>query len=616
MKIIKKALSNDGYTVKYLQKTKDNYVIETSYFNLDEHIICISSQIGCPMGCSFCISSTPIKNLIKKKSFIRNLTCDEIVQQVKNVINQIDNLNSKKILFSYMGGGEPFLNYDNVIKSIKTLSKEFINSRTTISTVGVSSKLMRRLANEDINTLLKLHLSLHSPDNFRRCKLLPKSKKIKPLLDALDYFSKRKNFISKVNYSLIKGINDSEEDAIKLVKLLKPYSFIVKLSKLNSFNNFESSEESRFRIFERILANSGIKTCRFSSEGIDIMAGCGQLMKHFYSNFNKDMTTILGIESTAHTFGVGIVKNSKILANIKDSYTTESGGIIPIESAKHHEKIKDEVYRKAIETAKIDEKQINAIAFSNAPGLAPCLLVGLKFTKELAKKLNLPVIPVNHCIAHLEIGRLTGAKDPVLLYCSGANTQIIAYAAGKYRIFGETLDLGIGNFIDTFARYAGIGFPGGPKIQELAKSGKYLELPYSIKGMDVAFSGMLTKLRQMLQRGYKIEDLSYSLQETAFSMLIEAAERALAHTNKSELLLGGGVACNTRLKEMARIMCQERGAKLFVPENSLLVDNAGMIAYLGEIMLNSGIKISEKDIEKLDIKPRERTDEVQVSWKN
>jgi len=327
---------------------------------------------------------------------------------------------------------------------------------------------------------------------------------------------------------------------------------------------------------------------------------------------------ILGIESTAHTFGVAVVKDGKILANVKDSYTTEKGGIIPVEAAKHHEKIAEKVYQEALEKANISEKEIKAIAFSQGPGLAPCLLQGLRFTKQAANRLNVPVVSVNHCIAHLEIGKLTGAKDPVLLYASGANTQIIAYASGKYRIFGETLDIGIGNFIDTFARYAGIGFPGGPKIAELAeKSSKenYVELPYSIKGMDVAFSGMLTKLKQMLEiKKYKLEDLCFSLQETAFAMLVEAAERALAHTQKSELLLGGGVGCNKRLQEMCKIMCEERGAKFFVPENSLLVDNAGMIAFLGEVMWKAGIKIEEKEVEKLDIEPKQRTDEVDVVW--
>jgi N6-L-threonylcarbamoyladenine synthase len=278
------------------------------------------------------------------------------------------------------------------------------------------------------------------------------------------------------------------------------------------------------------------------------------------------MALILGIESTAHTFGIGVVRNGKILANVKDSYTTEKGGIIPIDSAKHHAACADSVWNLAFEKAGIKEKDISAIAISQGPGLAPCLSEGMKFAKKKAKELDVPIVPVNHCLAHLEIGRLTGACDPVLLYASGANTQVIAYAAGKYRVFGETLDIGIGNFIDTFARHVGIGFPGGPKIMELAKRGKYIELPYSIKGMDVAFSGLLTNLKQKYDKGVVgseskdsenclVEDLAYSLQETAFAMLIEASERALAHTGKKELLLGGGVACNTRLQEMCRTMC-------------------------------------------------------------
>ena len=329
---------------------------------------------------------------------------------------------------------------------------------------------------------------------------------------------------------------------------------------------------------------------------------------------------LLGIESTAHTFGIAVydAKEKKFLCNLKSSYTTEKGGIIPVESAKHHEKIKDDLYKEALEKAKISEKEIKAVAFSQGPGLSPCLLVGLRFAKKLAKKLQVPLVPVNHCIAHLEIGELTGCKNPVLLYCSGANTQIISYAAGKYRIFGETLDIGIGNFIDTFAREIGIGFPGGPRIAELAKSkdAKYIELPYSIKGMDVAFSGLLTNLKQKFHsKKYSKEDLAYSLQETAFAMLLEASERALAHLGKKELLLGGGVACNSRLQEMAKIMCEERGAKLFVPPSEFLLDNGGMIAYLGKKMLDAGIKFSGKDAESLDIKPRERTDDVEVKWK-
>lgn len=327
------------------------------------------------------------------------------------------------------------------------------------------------------------------------------------------------------------------------------------------------------------------------------------------------MTVVLGIESTAHTFGVAVVKNGKILSNIKRSYITERGGIIPIEAAKHHQENKREIYFEALGSSGVEEKEIDAIAVSQGPGLAPCLLEGMRFAKELAKKLEKPVVPVNHCIAHLEIGRITGAKDSVMLYVSGANTQIIAYASGKFRIFGETLDIGVGNFIDSFARYAGIGFPGGPVIQKLAEEGrKFIELPYTVKGMDIALSGILTNLKQKLESNkYKLQDLSYSMQETVFAMLVEVAERALAHTGKKELLLGGGVACNFRLQEMCKIMCRERGAKFFCPENSLLVDNAAMIAFLGEIMLKKGIK--EKNLNKLDILPRQRSDDVKVNWR-
>jgi len=325
---------------------------------------------------------------------------------------------------------------------------------------------------------------------------------------------------------------------------------------------------------------------------------------------------ILGIECTAHTFGIGISNKRKILANIRDMYVPESGGIIPMDSAAHHKKVADKIYHEALEKAKIKESEIKAIALSNAPGLAPCLREGLEFAKSLASSLSVKIIPVNHCIAHLEISRSVGAKDPVLLYASGANTQIIAYASKKYRVFGETLDLGIGNFIDKVARHMGIGFPGGPKIEQHALKGKYIELPYSIKGMDVSFSGMQTKIQQLYDKGESIENLSFSLQETAFAMLVEAAERALAHTEKKELVLGGGVACNSRFQEMCRIMCAERieKTKFFCPEKSLLVDNAAMIAFTGELMFSVD-KSLLVDADKVDILPRERTDDVNVTWR-
>ena len=322
----------------------------------------------------------------------------------------------------------------------------------------------------------------------------------------------------------------------------------------------------------------------------------------------------LGIETTAHTFGIGIVtEKGKILANVIDSFRTEKGGLIPSDLAKHHNDAKDNVLKNALEKANVKLKDITLVSFSQGPGIAPALLVGMKFAKNIAKKIKAPLVGVNHCVAHLEIGKLlTKAKDPVLLYASGANTQIIAYGAGKYRIFGETLDQGIGNFIDSFARHIGLGFPGGPKIEQIALNGKnYVEIPYVVKGMDVSFSGMLTNLKRKFDsKQYKTEDLCYSLQETAFAMLTEVSERAMAHTGKKELVLGGGVACNKRLQEMCNIMCKERNAKFFVPERQFLVDNGSMIAWLGILMERQ----ATKNYDVIDIKPYERTDDIAAKW--
>lgn len=281
MRIIKSLISNDKKVIKYLQKTEDNHIIETGYYSSDEHIICISSQIGCSMNCIFCATGAPIDLLNPDKYFIRNLTSEEIIQQVKNVLDD-NRIKSKHILFSYMGMGEPFLNYKNVVESIKILSNEFSNSRTTIATIGTNPKLMRKLTQEKISTILKLHLSLHAPDDILRKKILPQAKEIKLALEALKYFSLKKNIPSKVNYILIKNFNDSKKHAIQLAKLLQHYPFIIKLSNLNNFNNLESSNIDRFDMFEEILNSYGINTCRFFSVGTDIRAGCGQLRRHYY----------------------------------------------------------------------------------------------------------------------------------------------------------------------------------------------------------------------------------------------------------------------------------------------------------------------------------------------
>lgn len=315
---------------------------------------------------------------------------------------------------------------------------------------------------------------------------------------------------------------------------------------------------------------------------------------------------ILGIESTAHTFGVGIVTENKILANATDSFKTKEGGMVPVEVAKHHEEVKNKVLEEALNSANLKIEDIDLIAYSRGPGLAPCLLVGLNFAKDLSKNYNIPIVGVNHCIAHLTIGDLIcKTKNPVYLYVSGANTQVIALAGNKFRIFGETLDIGLGNALDKFGRAANLGFPAGPKIEQLAKQGKYVELPYAVKGMDVSFAGMITKAERLLEKGTLVEDLCFSLQETAFAMLAEVAERAMAHCEKSQLVLIGGVAANKRLCEMLEVMCKERNATFHAVPLEYAGDQGAMIAWQGYL---------ERDGKETDIRPYERTDDVNVTW--
>lgn len=313
----------------------------------------------------------------------------------------------------------------------------------------------------------------------------------------------------------------------------------------------------------------------------------------------------LGIESTAHTFGIGIITdNGEILANIKDTYTSKEGMVPPV-VAQHHEDVSNKLLNQALKKAKLTMKDIDLISFSRGPGLAPCLLVGLKFAQQLSQQHNIPYTGVNHCVAHLTIGDLhCKTKDPVYLYVSGVNTQVIALAGNKFRVFGETLDIGLGNALDKFGRSANLGFPAGPKIEQLAKKGNYIELPYAVKGMDVSFSGIITKCERLLKDN-NVEDLCYSLQETCFAMLAEISERAMAHCEKDELMLIGGVAANKRLFQMLNIMCKERNANFCAVPLELSGDQGAMIAWQG---------ILEKKNRIHEIFPYERTDEVIVDW--
>jgi len=330
----------------------------------------------------------------------------------------------------------------------------------------------------------------------------------------------------------------------------------------------------------------------------------------------------LGIESTAHTLSFGLVDENGIpYPSSTSTIRPEKGGIHPREAADHHKECAAELLKAALKSQSITVNDISSIAYSQGPGLGPCLRIGASIARGLSSKFNVPLIGVNHCVAHIEIGRQQcGCDDPVLLYVSGGNTQVIARLEGKYRVLGETLDIGIGNMLDKFARAQGIPFPGGPVIEKLAAkwleenpnaSMEGLELPYAVRGMDLAFSGVLTAALRLVENGRPLEAVCWSLQEHVFSACVEVAERALAHTGKTELLLGGGVACNNRLRIMCELMCEERDSQSFAPPRMYCIDNGTMIGLLGWLELKAG-RVTSYETSAID--QYLRTDQTPIIW--
>ncbi len=322
----------------------------------------------------------------------------------------------------------------------------------------------------------------------------------------------------------------------------------------------------------------------------------------------------LGIESTAHTFGVGIVDDGEIMANVKSAYHPEEGGIHPRKASEHHYSNAKGIINGALDSAGVTKQDIDIISFSQGPGIPQCLQIGGVAARSLVQDIQVPLVGVNHCIAHIEIGKLTtGAEDPVTLYVSGGNSQVLAYAGDRYRVFGETLDIAVGNALDKLARSMEIPHPGGPEIERKASqndSDSLLDLSYTVKGMDFSFSGLVTEAQRKLE-DHSEEEVCYSFQEHAFSMLVEATERAMAHLGKKDVLLTGGVAANRRLQSMIEDMAKERGGRGFKVPQQYCMDNGAMIAYTGLLKYVAG---RETDIVDSGIRPNWRTDQEEASW--
>jgi N6-L-threonylcarbamoyladenine synthase len=326
----------------------------------------------------------------------------------------------------------------------------------------------------------------------------------------------------------------------------------------------------------------------------------------------------LGIESTAHTFGCSVVDSrGNMLSDARDVYKAPEGsGIHPREASRHHMEVSPDILKNALKSANVTMKDIDIVGYSAGPGLGPCLRVGAVVARTIAGFYKKPLVPVNHALGHIELGAiLTGASDPLVLLVSGGHTMLLAFSHSRWRVFGETLDITVGQLLDQFGRALGFASPCGNRIEQLASqsAGKYLQLPYIIKGNDVSFSGLLTAAVKLASCNTELADTCYSLQETAFAMLAEAVERALSFTSKKEMMIVGGVAANKRLAEMLESVCSRQDAKLFVCPIKFAGDNGAQIAWttLQEYLAT---KINVR-VEESTVQQSWRLDTVHVSWR-
>ena len=333
----------------------------------------------------------------------------------------------------------------------------------------------------------------------------------------------------------------------------------------------------------------------------------------------------LGIESTAHTFACSVIKysdrkkNPNILSDVRDTFKAPEGsGIHPREAARHHASVAIDVLKQSLESSKIKYKDLDIVAYSAGPGLGPCLRIGAVIARSISSFYHKKLIPINHALGHIELGMsLTEGNDSLVLLVSGGHTMILVFNNRRWRVIGETLDITLGQLFDQFGRHLGLASPCGSEIEKLAnKSTKnYISLPYSIKGNDVTFSGLLSAAKRLISTGkYNREDMCYSIQETAFAMVTEAVERALSATQKRELLVVGGVSANKELSRMLKLACLRHKVKFNPCPISFAGDNGVQIAWTG--MLSYLKSKNFVDISNSFVNQTWRVDTVDVSWRN
>ena len=300
----------------------------------------------------------------------------------------------------------------------------------------------------------------------------------------------------------------------------------------------------------------------------------------------------LGIESSCDETSVAVVKNGReILSNIIDTQIPiheKYGGVVPEIASRNHIEAISRVTKKALKDANIKLEDIDAITPTYGPGLVGALLVGLSYAKALSFAINKPLVGVNHIQGHIAANYITYPElQPPFICCmmSGGNTQIVHVKSyTEFEVLGKTRDDAIGEAFDKVARVVGLGYPGGPKVDKLAKDGKpEIELPKThFENMDFSFSGIKTAVINLHHKNPNINkaDLCASFQKTVTEILIENVKKAIKLTNIKTVVLAGGVSANSYIRK-SFLELEKKDIKIYMPDLKLCTDNAAMIASAG-----------------------------------
>jgi len=328
------------------------------------------------------------------------------------------------------------------------------------------------------------------------------------------------------------------------------------------------------------------------------------------------MALVLGIETSCDETAVGIVDNRKLLANVISSSVDQHarfGGVVPEVASRAHLEAMQQVIKQSLKEAKVSIKDIDAIAVTAGPGLIGALLVGVSSASALALALDKPLYGVNHLSAHIAVDMLNSDKKlrpAIALLVSGGHSSILQVnnLAKDVRVKGATIDDAAGEAFDKVARIMGLGFPGGPLIDKESKNGKADEIIFP-RGLsqnldmqnhryDFSFSGLKTAVLRYLEQtpNYKKADVAASFQEAVVDVLLTKSLAACQESGIDNLVIAGGVAANTRLRQLAITRCEAAKIELSIPPANLCTDNGAMVAALGSLAISEGLEPSRLGI--------------------